>query len=236
MVIIFYFYFMKIKHVFFDLDHTLWDFEKNSDLTFQKVFDKQNIKVDLNDFLEVYKPLNFKYWRLYREEKVTKSELRYGRLKNTFDAINYSISDDLIDVIAIEYIEFLPHFNHLFEGTFEILEYLKDKYQLHIITNGFEEIQAKKMDSSKISHYFDAIITSESVGVKKPNPKVFEYALKVANATKENSIMIGDSIEADILGALNIGMQAIHCNFDNQVVQNTSFMSINSLLEIKQYL
>jgi putative hydrolase of the HAD superfamily len=227
---------MDIQHVFFDLDHTLWDFEKNSDLAFKKVFGKQNITIDLNSFLTVYKPLNLQYWKLYREEKISKDELRYGRLKNTFDAINYSISDDLIDIIAVEYIDFLPDFNHLFEYTFEILEYLKDKYQLHIITNGFEEIQIKKMESSNILHYFNSVITSESVGVKKPNPKVFYHALEVANAKKENSIMIGDNIEADVLGAINIGMQAIHCNFEQEIIADINIISIASLLELKQYL
>ena len=226
----------NIKHIFFDLDHTLWDFEKNSDLAFQKVFSKQNVTISLDAFLEIYKPINLEYWRLYREEKVTKSELRYQRLKKTFDAVNYPISDQLINLIAIEYIDFLPHFNYLFPYTFEILEYLKGKYKLHIITNGFEEIQSKKMISSKIIHYFDAIITSESVGVKKPNPKVFQYALQLANANKENSIMIGDSIEADILGAMNIGMKAIHCNFEHKKIENKNFNSITSLLELKQYL
>ncbi|MGK0325357.1 MAG: putative hydrolase of the HAD superfamily [Polaribacter sp.] len=227
---------MDIQHVFFDLDHTLWDFEKNSDLAFKKVFGKQNITIDLNSFLTVYKPLNLEYWKLYREEKISKDELRYGRLKNTFDAVNYAITDDLIDVIAVEYIDSLPDFNHLFEYTFEILEYLKDKYQLHIITNGFEEIQIKKMESSNILHYFNSVITSESVGVKKPNPKVFYHALKVANAKKENSIMIGDNIEADVLGAINIGMQAIHCNFEQEKLADLNVISIASLLEIKQYL
>lgn len=227
---------MDIQHVFFDLDHTLWDFEKNSDLAFKKVFGKQNITIDLNSFLTVYKPLNLQYWKLYREEKISKEELRYGRLKNTFDAVNYAITDDLIDVIAVEYIDFLPDFNHLFKHTFEILEYLKDKYQLHIITNGFEEIQIKKMESSNILHYFNSVITSESVGVKKPNPKVFYHALEVANAKKENSIMIGDNIEADVLGALNIGMQAIHCNFEQEKVVDLNIISIASLLELKQYL
>tara|TARA_B110000046_G_scaffold186039_1_gene231707 strand:+ start:6380 stop:7063 length:684 start_codon:yes stop_codon:yes gene_type:complete len=227
---------MDIQHVFFDLDHTLWDFEKNSDLAFKKVFDKQNITIDLNSFLTVYKPLNLQYWKLYREEKISKDELRYGRLKNTFDAVNYAITDDLIDVIAVEYIDSLPDFNHLFEYTFEILEYLKDKYQLHIITNGFEEIQIKKMESSNILHYFNSVITSESVGVKKPNPKVFYHALEVANAKKENSIMIGDNIEADVLGAINIGMQAIHCNFEQEKVVDLNIISIASLLEINQYL
>jgi putative hydrolase of the HAD superfamily len=227
---------MKIQHVFFDLDHTLWDFEKNSDLTFHKVFEKQQVHVNLNDFLTVYKPLNREFWKLYREEKISKEALRYQRLKKAFDAVNYSISDALIDTIAIEYIEFLPHFNHLFDHTFDVLDYLKPKYQLHIITNGFEEIQTKKMQSSNIHHYFDKIITSESVGVKKPNPKVFEHALAIANATKDNSIMIGDSVEADIEGALQVGMEAIHCNFEGEELVATNFKSITSLLEIKQYL
>ncbi|KGL62823.1 YjjG family noncanonical pyrimidine nucleotidase [Polaribacter sp. Hel1_85] len=226
----------NIQHVFFDLDHTLWDFEKNSDLTFQKVFSINNIKTDLNSFLKVYKPINFKYWKLYREEKVTKDELRYGRLKNTFDTINYTISDETITLIAEQYIECLADFNHLFDGTFEILDYLKENYKLHIITNGFEEVQSKKMISSNIYHYFDKVITSESVGVKKPNPKVFTHALDLASADKENSIMIGDNLEADINGALSIGMKAIHCNFENEIVKNDGFISISSLLEIKQYL
>lgn len=226
----------QIEHIFFDLDHTLWDFERNSDLAFQKVFDKQSITIDLNIFLKAYKPINFEYWRLYREEKVTKSELRYQRLKKTFDAVNYSIPDELINLIAIEYIDFLPHFNYVFSNTFEILDYLKGKYQLHIITNGFEEIQTKKMESSNLSPYFDKVITSESVGVKKPNPKVFQYALQLANANKENSIMIGDSIEADVLGAISIGMKAIHCNFEHKKIEHKNFHSITSLLELKQYL
>jgi putative hydrolase of the HAD superfamily len=225
-----------IKHIFFDLDHTLWDFEKNSELSFQKIFSENDITINLSDFLEVYRPLNLKYWKLYREEKVSKSELRYGRLKKTFDAVNYSISDNLIDLLAIQYIDSLPEFNHLFHGAFELLDYLKDKYQLHIITNGFEEIQSKKMINSKIHHYFNQIITSESVGVKKPNPKVFNYALTIAKATKEQSIMIGDNLEADIQGALDVGIQAIHCNFDDSEPAVSTIQSVYSLLEIKQYL
>jgi len=227
---------MDIQHVFFDLDHTLWDFEKNSDLTFQKIFKMNDLSVDLNSFLEVYRPLNFKFWKLYREEKVTKSELRYGRLKNTFDALNFPISDTLIDVLADQYIEHLADFNYLFDGAIEILDYLNQKYTLHIITNGFEEIQTKKMINSKIYHYFEKVITSESVGVKKPNPKVFKHALEIANANIDQAIMIGDSIEADINGALGVGMKAIHCNFDTSLVPNNLFMSVSSLLEIKKFI
>ena len=226
----------NIQHVFFDLDHTLWDFEKNSDLTFQKIFKMNDLSVDLHSFLEVYRPLNFKFWKLYREEKVTKSELRYGRLKNTFDAIDFPISDTLIYLIADQYIEHLADFNHLFDGAIEILDYLNQKYTLHIITNGFEEIQTKKMINSKIYHYFEKVITSESVGVKKPNPKVFKHALEIANANIDQAIMIGDSIEADINGALGVGMKAIHCNFDTSLVPNSLFMSVSSLLEIKKFI
>jgi putative hydrolase of the HAD superfamily len=226
----------QIQHVFFDLDHTLWDFEKNSNLTFQKVFTKNTIGIDLDTFLAVYKPINFEYWKLYREEKVTKSDLRHGRLKKTFDALNYKVSNTLINEIADAYIHCLADFNHLFEGATEVLDYLKNKYTLHIITNGFDEVQSRKMINSKIYHYFDHIITSESVGVKKPNPKVFKHALKLANVKKENAIMIGDNIEADIEGALAIGMQAIHCNFDDQKIELNGFSSITSLLELKQYL
>lgn len=227
---------MNIEHVFFDLDHTLWDFEKNSELTFQKIFELNNLKLNNQDFLAVYKPLNLKYWKLYREEKVSKEQLRYGRLKNTFDAINYSISDDVIYKLSDEYIHHLADFNHLFDYTFELLEYLKPKYKLHIITNGFQEIQNKKMINAKIHHYFNTIVTSESVGVKKPNPKVFNYALETAKATKENSIMIGDSLEADIKGALDVGIQAIHCCFDDMTATDKNIITIKSLIEIKQYL
>ena len=227
---------MKIEHVFFDLDHTLWDFEKNSELTLEKIFLDNNVDVKIDTFLEAYIPLNLKYWKLYRQEKVSKEELRYARLKNSFDAVNYEISDALINKLADDYIENLANFNHLFEGTFELLDYLKEKYTLHIITNGFEEIQSKKLKNSKIDHYFDQIITSESVGVKKPNPKVFNFALKVANAKKENSMMIGDSLEADIEGALNVGLKTIHCVFDDLSETNSDIVSVKNLLEIKQYL
>ncbi|WP_298765633.1 YjjG family noncanonical pyrimidine nucleotidase [uncultured Polaribacter sp.] len=227
---------MEIKHVFLDLDHTLWDFEKNSALTFEKIFKENNVNLKIEDFLKVYIPLNLKYWKMYREEKISKEALRYERLKSAFDAINYTVSDDLIHQLADDYIKYLSSFNHLFEGAIELLDYLKEKYTLHIITNGFQEIQSKKMINSKIHHYFTAIVTSESVGVKKPNPKVFNHALELAGAKAENSIMIGDSLEADILGALNVGMQTIHCVFDAFTKRDEKITSVNHLLEIKEYL
>ncbi len=227
----------KIKHVFFDLDHTLWDFETNSALAFQKIFQDHNLEIDLDAFLTVYKPLNFHYWKLYREEKVSKPELRYKRLKETFDSLNQEVSDTLIDHLSEDYIENLPRFNHLMDGSLDILNYLQGDYQLHIITNGFQEVQTRKMETTKILHYFDQVITSESVGVKKPNPRVFEHALKVSKADRKESIMIGDSLEADIQGALNVGMRAILCDFENIIDQRKEdFILVNKLQEIKQYL
>ena len=202
-----------IKHVFFDLDHTLWDFDKNSGLTFEKIFELNKIEVELAEFLPVYEPINLKYWKLYREEKVTKPALRYGRLREAFDEVGVKVEDDMIHHLSEAYIDHLTTFNHLFDGTFEILNYLKDKYQLHIITNGFEEAQEKKMTTANIKQYFKTITNSEMVGVKKPNPKIFNFALNLAKANPSESIMIGDSLEADIEGAHKIGMDTIHFDY-----------------------
>ena len=227
---------MEIKHIFFDLDHTLWDFEKNSNLTFEQLFRAHDIQLQLEDFLTEYSPINFNYWKLYREEKISKEKLRYGRLKDSFDKLSYTISDDLINVLSREYINVLPSYNHLFDGTIELLEYLQPKYALHIITNGFEEVQDLKLEKSGIKKYFDKIITSESVGLKKPNPKVFEFALKTANTTSESSFMIGDNLEADIIGAINCGISSIHFNLHDEKFSNKKYTSVSHLLEIKQYL
>ncbi|WP_179005269.1 YjjG family noncanonical pyrimidine nucleotidase [Winogradskyella forsetii] len=202
-----------IKHVFFDLDHTLWDFDKNSGLTFEKIFNLNKIEVELNDFLSIYEPINLNYWKLYREEKVTKSALRYGRLREAFDGVGITVEDEMINHLSEAYIDNLSSFNYLFDGTFEILDYLKNKYELHIITNGFEEAQEKKMVASNIKPYFKTVTNSEMVGVKKPNPKIFNFALDLANANAKESIMIGDSLEADIEGAHKIGMDTIHFDY-----------------------
>jgi putative hydrolase of the HAD superfamily len=129
----------------------------------------------------------------------------------------------------------LPKYNHLFEGTIEILEYLKAKYNLHIITNGFAEIQENKLNNSYITHYFKSITNSEMAGVKKPNPLIFEYALDLAKTKKENSIMIGDCIEADVQGALDAGLDAIFFNENNTKVTE-KIKQVNHLLELKKYL
>ena len=227
--------FKGITDIFFDLDHTLWDFEKNSALTFRKIFEANGVAANVDDFLEHYVPINLKYWSLYREDKIAKEDLRYARLNETFKAINVKVKDGLVYKLADDYIKHLSSFNNLFENTFEILDYLSKNYRLHIITNGFDEVQHKKMTNSNIVHYFETVTNSENAGVKKPNPIIFNYALNLANTRANTSVMIGDSYEADIIGAINIGMDVIH--FDvNQTSINRDVIQIDNLIHIKQYL
>jgi len=224
-----------VTDVFFDLDHTLWDFEKNSALTFEKIFAENSIEIDLDDFLEVYIPQNLAFWKLYREEKISKIDLRYQRLKKVFDLLGKTVSDSTIDLLSDQYIAHLSSFNHLFPGTIEILEYLNGNYRLHIITNGFQEIQEKKMLNSNIHSYFEEIVDSEMAGVKKPNPIIFELALKRAAVTPKKSLMIGDSLEADIMGARNVGLHTLHFNSHKQLPHEICPI-IDNLHEIKSYL
>lgn len=224
-----------ITDIFFDLDHTLWDFDKNSILAFDKIFRKHHPAIDTEKFITIYAPINQACWKLYQVDKITHVELRYNRLKQSFDALNYAISDDAIDRISQDYIEFLPNNNQLFEGTFEVLDYLNPKYNLHIITNGFAEVQAKKINNSGLGNYFKTVTNSEMAGVKKPHRNIFEFALSLANAKKENSIMIGDCIDADVRGALDFGMDAIL--FDEKGISTLEdIKSIKHLSELKNIL
>ncbi|WP_420320212.1 YjjG family noncanonical pyrimidine nucleotidase [Flagellimonas sp.] len=227
--------FKAITDIFFDLDHTLWDFEKNSALTFQKILKERRLRVDLEAFLNFYIPINLDYWKLYREDKISKSDLRYQRLKKTFDQINVEVSDELINSLADDYIEHLSSFTNLFPHTQDVLDYLSPKYRLHIITNGFQEIQEKKLKGANIHHYFDQIINSETAGVKKPHPYIFELALEKAEVHPKNSLMIGDSLEADIMGAQSVGLHTLHFNAHKEPQHDLCKM-IDSLIEIKSIL
>lgn len=223
------------KHLFFDLDHTLWDFDKNSGFAFDTIFKKQGFDISLQEFLNIYIPRNQHYWKLYQVNQISHEDLRYFRLKDVFDALNFEVSDEIIHQLSEDYITYLPEYNHLFDGAIELLDYLKPKYQLHIITNGFSQVQEKKMTNSNIAHYFETITNSEMAGQKKPNSIIFDYALRSAKASKEESIMIGDSFEADILGALDYGIDAVFFN-ENKTEINHDVCQVNHLLELKNIL
>ncbi|AWG21363.1 noncanonical pyrimidine nucleotidase, YjjG family [Flavobacterium faecale] len=229
---------MRVPHitdVFFDLDHTLWDFDKNSTLAFDTILSQRHPTIQIDDFIKEYVPINQSCWKLFQYNKITHQELRYNRLKFSFDALSYSINDDEIDFISDQYIDILPDHNHLFDGAFEILDYLKSKYTLHIITNGFAEVQDRKMNNSLLTPYFATITNSEMAGVKKPNPAIFEYALEKSKAKKESSIMIGDSIDADVQGALDVGLDAIFFGeYSNDL--SSSIKQVDHLLKLKDFL
>jgi len=225
----------KITDIFFDLDHTLWDFDINSELAFEAIFKKDHPGVQIKDFIEKYVPINQACWKLYQYDKITHAELRYNRLKHTFDALEFFVSDEQIEQIAYDYIRLLPENNRLFDGTIEVLEYLEKKYTLHIITNGFADVQKKKIKNSNIGSFFKTITNSEMAGVKKPHPLIFEHALNLAQANKENSIMIGDCLEADVQGALDAGLEAIFFN-DKNISVSQNIKQVNHLLELKKYL
>lgn len=221
--------------IFFDLDHTLWDFERNSALAFETIFHKNQLNFDLKLFLHYYVPTNLKYWKLYRDEKISQEELRYNRLKEVFDLMKVEINDNIIHLLSKEYIVYLPKFNYLYDGAEEILNYLYPKYNLHIITNGFQSVQAGKIKNANLEKYFKTITNSESAGVKKPNPMIFQHAINSAKTSVEKSVMIGDSLEADIEGALNIGLDAIFFN-EFKVDVNQQIHQVFDLLSLKQYL
>ena len=220
------------KHIFFDLDHTLWDFDKNSSFAFDTIFKEHGFAIDLKDFLEVYIPRNHHYWKLYQFNQISHEDLRYFRLKDVFEALEFNVSDADINKVSEDYISYLPEFNHLFDGAIELLDYLKPNYNLHIITNGFASAQARKLKNSNLEQYFETITNSEIAGAKKPHPTIFEFALSAANASKFESLMIGDSYEADVVGAQEAGIEAIFFN-EQQVEVEKQVLQINHLLELK---
>ena len=187
------------------------------------------------EFNRHYSPINAQYWKQYRDGVITQQELRYGRLRDCFAQVGYEVDESLLHSISEEYIRLLPENNHLFEGAIEILEYLKPKYALHIITNGPNEVQQRKMKNANIEHYFITVTNSELSGYKKPHAGIFEYALKAANVDRCDCIMIGDCIEADVQGAINCELDAIYFN-EASLEAPESIAQVKHLLELKNLL
>lgn len=224
----------QLKDIFFDLDNTLWDFNHNSALTFEHLFLKHKIHLELDRFLKAYRPINERYWKLYRNNKIDREELRFFRLADSFEAAKWDISPAEINVLVADFKTYLPTFNHLLPETKETLEYLNERYNLHILTNGFEVVQQKKLRNTNIQHYFKTVTSSEIAGIKKPHPEIFKIALQTAGASKKNSLMIGDNFEADILGAETFGLKTIYFNPTGK--NQGDRMQIKSLDELKRLL
>ncbi len=227
----------NLTDIFFDLDHTLWDFDANSKLAFEKLLKKNNLNLSIEDFCKIYKPINSYYWEEYSKGNKTKKEVKLGRLEETFASLNISTTSSFIEDFAHDYLHFLKEEKLLIEGSLEILEYLKNKYKLHILTNGFIEIQEGKIKNAGIEHFFDQIISSEEIGKQKPHPEVFKYAVNKANTFAHKSVMIGDNFKSDILGARNAGMHVIHFDlYDQNKVDTKIIPKVNQLVEIKKIL
>ncbi len=228
----------KYKHIFFDLDRTLWDFDKNSNETLNEIIIEFNLEEkiqDTSDFQQRYTKHNNKVWELYSNRKMGKTELRTERFRLLL--AEYNIDDNkLAHSISDFYVENSPNKGNLIVGAKEVLEYLNSIYKLHIISNGFHETQLRKLNAAKIEHYFDKIYTSERIGAAKPNKVFFEYALKSTNARKAESLVIGDDFTNDILGASNFGIDQMWYNPQKDMVEFNPSYIILDLLEIKNIL
>ncbi|WP_214072055.1 YjjG family noncanonical pyrimidine nucleotidase [Mucilaginibacter sp. dw_454] len=225
----------KYQHIFFDLDHTIWDFDKNAEEALHELYISHRLSniglASADVFIETYTQNNHRLWREYHIGNITKQALREARFKQTF--LDLGVHPDVIPAgFEDEYVQLCPTKTNLFPHAHETLEYLRGKYQLHLISNGFKESQDTKINGTGIGKYFTHIIISELVGVNKPDKAIFEYAVNLADTTKEQSLMIGDSLEADVLGALNFGMDAIYFNPFNAPKPDEVKVQISDLKEL----
>ncbi len=229
-----------MKHLFFDLDNTLWDFDRNSKTVLQNLFKANNFEVklgvDFEKFHSFYYEKNNELWHLYYFNKIKKEELRYRRFHDTF--LNFGLNNlQLSKSIADDYVQISPYSKHLMPDCIEVLEHLVKDYHLHIITNGFAEVQNIKIDNCGLRNYFKQIIISEEHGLTKPNLEIFRLAEQLTNATSDKCMMIGDNWVSDIEGAIGAGWKAIY--FGKTVPENNQQINvavISDLIHLKKIL
>ena len=231
---------MGYKTIFFDLDHTLWDFEQNSYNTLEHIYTEYKLVdrgVDsLAAFHQRHKAHNDRLWARYRNGFINREDLKWKRMWLTL--IDFKIGDEAFArSLSAVYMDMLPYQQSLFPHALEVLDYCKEKaYDMNLITNGFEDTQWKKLNAAGIGHYFSHVITSEASSSLKPHAPIFNYALSQAAAEKESSIMIGDSLEADILGAQAFGMDQVYFNPDRIAHTERPTYEISCLSELKRIL
>lgn len=231
---------MKYKHLFFDLDHTLWDFDANARTTLEQLhLDLKLVDKGIHDFDLFYKNYlihNDKLWTRYRNGYIRQEELRIKRMWLTL--LDFQVADEaLARQLSELFLQLLPTRTLLFPDTKETLVYLQNKgYQMHLITNGFELTQHSKLNSSGLHVFFKEVITSECSNSLKPQKEIFDYALNKTGAKVEESIMIGDSLDVDILGAMNAGMDQVHVNYTGAPQHITPTYTITTLKQMKEFL
>ena len=231
---------MAYKDLFFDLDHTLWDFETNSKETIQELYTTHRLAelgiVDFDGFYATYSAHNHRLWDRYTKGFIKQEELRWKRVY--LSLLDFKVANEaLAKEMSQAYLEILPNKKHLFPYTIEILDYLKQKdYKMHLITNGFESVQFKKIQNSGLQEYFIEVITSEASNSLKPHKDIFEYALKNAKASVAESIMIGDNESADIQGGINVGMDTVFVNHIQAIPTIPATYTITHLKELETIL
>jgi putative hydrolase of the HAD superfamily len=228
---------MKIRHIFFDLDNTLWDHRKNACLTLKQIFEREDIsekyQLAFEDFHQAYFTINENLWAQIRDGKIDKTYLRKHRFYNTF--LFFGVDDfELAQYFESQFLDEILAFNFLIEGTEDILKYLKNKnYSLHILSNGFLEVTHRKIKESGIENYFETITSADELAIRKPHPEIFKHALQKANAPKTESAMVGDDWIADVIGALDYGMEVVFLDVFKEGFQNENVKSILKLQELK---
>lgn len=230
----------NMRHIFFDLDNTLWDHRKNAYLTIKELFNQQKITekygIDFESFHQVYHDINERLWEQIRDGEIDKDYLRKHRFYDSF--LSFGIDDvQLSDYFEHHFLDEILNYNELVDGAIDLLDYLRNKgYIMHIISNGFQEVTERKCILSGISDYFETITSADSIGLRKPRPEIFDYSLNLAKAAKEESIMIGDDWIADVKGAQNFGMDVIFFDVYHDNPEEAGLKVVRHLSEIKNYL
>ncbi|MCG2792827.1 MAG: YjjG family noncanonical pyrimidine nucleotidase [Weeksellaceae bacterium] len=230
----------NVRHIFFDLDNTLWDHRRNAYLTIKELFFQQNIaelyKIDFELFHDAYHKINEKLWEQIRDGEIDKDYLRKHRFYDTF--LHFQVDNqDLADHFEHHFLDEILKYNELVPGAADLLDYLKTKeYQMHIISNGFQEVTDRKCVLSGIADYFETITSADSVGVRKPRPEIFQHSLDLAKAEKNESILIGDDWIADVKGAQRFGIDVIFFDVFDENPEEKDLKTVKQLSEVKQYL
>ena len=224
----------KYKHLFFDIDRTLWDYETNAREALRDMYSNRNLNaynINFDDFFTVFNKYNLWLWTKFQRNQIRKETLRDRRFYLTLKKFGV-LDNDLALQLSADYIELSPNKTNLFPEVTETLEYLKPKYHLHIITNGFNEVQFRKLRNCGIEHFFEKVVTSDNAKSQKPNFKIFEYALTSVNAKKSDSLMIGDDWHLDVMGAKAYGFDQVYFNPNFIKNSGNATFEINSIGEL----
>ena len=228
------------RHLFFDLDHTLWDFETNAEESLLELYDHYQMdrygRSSAQDFVDIYRRVNDSLWAKYRKHQISKQELRTTRFEISLQRMGFKPSE-VPQGIWEHYIELCPTKTNLMPGARDLLEHLVQEYQLHLITNGFAETQRRKLANTGLDHFFQSLTISEEVGAQKPNPMIFQHALKKAGSTQSSGIYVGDHLEADVKGGINAGWKVywLHTNPTQEDFSHERLTKISHLSELKTH-